>query len=128
MGAKRIYTALEQQGVRIRKHACDNNASITKNVREEHPTTMNQPDNWHALKQLEKTLRTISEGLEKSLGITWHEELIEKPHACILRTKKTVVAMLKLLNPSSEIPLNITMGIAPTAFLKADAKGKNCIL
>ena len=41
---------------------------------------------------------------------------------------ETVVAMLKLLNTSSKIPLNITMGIAPTAFLKADAKGKHSIM
>ena len=40
---------------------------------------------------------------------------------------KTLVAMLKLLKASSEIPLKLTMGIAPTAFLKADAKGKHCI-
>ena len=88
MGAKRIYTALEQQGVRMRKHARDNNAAIAKNVREEHPTTKNQLDNWHAPKQLENTLRTISEGLKKSLGITWHEQFIDKPHPSILRTWK----------------------------------------
>ena len=80
VGTKRIYTSLEQQGVRIGKHAHDNNASISKYVREEHPTTINQLDNWHALKQLEKSLKTISEGPKKSLGITWHEELIDKPH------------------------------------------------
>ena len=41
---------------------------------------MNQLDNLHALKQLEMSLKTISEWPKKSLGITWHEELIEKPH------------------------------------------------
>ena len=128
VGAKRIYTALEQQGVRVREHARDNNAAIAKNVREEHPTTKNQLDNWHAPKQLKNTLRTISEGLKKILGITWHEELINKATSVHHTHPKTVVAMLKLLNPSSKIPLNITMGIAPTAFLKADAKGKHCIM
>ena len=78
VGAQGIYTALEQQGIRMREHACDNNAAITKNVREKQPTAKNQVDNWQALKQLQNALRTISEGLMKSLGITWHEELINK--------------------------------------------------
>ena len=50
------HRGMKQQGVCIGKHAHDNNASISKYVREEHPTTINQLDNWHALKQLEKSL------------------------------------------------------------------------
>ena len=75
---KIIYTASEQQDVPIGKHAHDNNASISKYVREEHPTTMNQLDNWHARKQLEMSPKTISEGPKNSLCITWGEELINK--------------------------------------------------
>ena len=110
------------------EHARDTNAAIAKNIREEHPTTKNQLDNWHALNQLENTLRTMSEGLKKSLAITWHEELINKTTSVHYTHPNTVVATLKLLNPSSKIPLNITKGIAPTAFLKADAKGKHRIM
>ena len=91
VGAIGIYTALEQQGVRMRSHALDNNAAIAKNIREEHPTTKNQLDNWHALKQLENTLRTISEGLMKSLGITWHEELINKTCCGDGKTLKSIL-------------------------------------
>ena len=67
--SKIIYTALEQQDVPIGKHAHDNNALISKYVREEHPTTKNQLDNWHAQKQLEMSPKTISEGLRKAWAL-----------------------------------------------------------
>ena len=75
----------------MRGHARDNNAAIAKNVREDHPTNNNQLDNWHALKQLENTLRTISEGLMKSFGITWHEELINKTCGGDVKTLKSIL-------------------------------------
>ena len=80
LGTKRIYEKLDQQGVVVSIHAHDNNASISKYVREQRPTTINQLDNWHALKQLEKSLKAIADGPKKKLGVTWHGELIDKPH------------------------------------------------
>ena len=51
-----------------------------KIVREQRPTNINLLDNWHALKQLEKSLKAIADGIKKKLGITWHGELMDKPH------------------------------------------------
>ena len=48
LGTKRIYEKLDQQGVVDSIHAHDNNTSISKYVREQRPTTINQLDNWHA--------------------------------------------------------------------------------
>ena len=81
IGTKRIYEELESKNVHIRKHAHDNNASIMKYVRENHTQTINQLDNWHALKQLEKSLKTIAQGPRRTKGIQWHPELEDKPHA-----------------------------------------------
>ena len=91
VGAKGIYTALEHQGVRMHEHARDNNAAIAKNVREKQPTAKNQLDNLQALKQLQNALRTISEGLMKSLGIIWHGELINKTCGGDLKTLKSTL-------------------------------------
>ena len=80
LGTKRIYEKLDQQSVVVGIHAHDNNTSISKYVREQRPTTINQLDNWHALKQLEKLVKAIADGLNKKLGLTWHGKLIDKPH------------------------------------------------
>ena len=65
---KRIYTALEQQGVRIRKHGRDNNASVAKSVREEHPTTMNQLHNLACSKTTREDPKTTIRWTEGKLG------------------------------------------------------------
>ena len=80
LGKKRIYEKLDQQGVVDSIQTHRNNTSISKYVREQRPTTINQLDNWHALKQLEKLLKAITDGLKKKLGLTWHGESIDKPH------------------------------------------------
>ena len=81
LGTKKIYQELTEKGVSIRRHAHDNNASITKYVREIQTQTENQLDNWHALKQLEKALKAISTGPKKYHRVKWHHELEDKPHA-----------------------------------------------
>ena len=58
---KEVYEKLDQQGVVDSKYAHDNNTSISKYVREQRPTTINQLDNWHAPKQLEKLLKAITD-------------------------------------------------------------------
>ena len=68
MGTKTIYTASEQQVVHIAKHAHDHKTSILKHVREEHPETSNQLDDWRALKQLEKSLKHDIRSTEEKLG------------------------------------------------------------
>ena len=81
LGTVSIYNSLKAQSITIAKHCHDNNASISKYVREEHPETLNQLDNWHGLKQLEKSLQNISKGPKRDHGRTWHNELDDKPHA-----------------------------------------------
>lgn len=81
IGTKKVYEQLESKNVQVGKHAHDNNKSITKYVRVSQPETINQLDNWHALKQLEKSVKAISEGAKKNHGKTWHSDLIDKPHA-----------------------------------------------
>lgn len=78
---KRIYKQLDDQNVAVGKHAHDNNSSITKYVRESRQSTMNQLNNWHALKQLEKELKLIPKGPKKSTNLTWHPQLEDKGHA-----------------------------------------------
>ena len=77
---KEVYEKIDQQGVVDSIHAHDNNTSISKYVGEQRPTTINQLDNWHALKQLEKLVKAIADGLKKKFGLTWYGELIDKPH------------------------------------------------
>ena len=67
-------------GVVVSIHAHVNNASISKYVREQRPTIMNQLDNWHAMKQLEKFYKAIADVPKKKLSIAWHGELIDKLH------------------------------------------------
>jgi len=76
LGTERIYQSL--QGHHIKRHCHDNNASITKYIRENHPNVVNQLDNWHGLKSLEKHLTTISKGTKRLHGSTWHKELDDK--------------------------------------------------
>ena len=70
LGTKKIYQELTEKGITIRRHAHDNNSSITKYVREVKIQTENQLDNWHALKQLKKALKVIITGPKK---VSWSE-------------------------------------------------------
>ena len=68
VGGKRIYTALEQQGVRIHKHGHDNNASVAKSIMEEHPTTMNQLHYMSCSKTTREDPKTTIRWTEGKLG------------------------------------------------------------
>ena len=81
LGTASIYSTLGSANVTVRKHCHDNNASISKYVREQQPATKNQLDSWHGLKQLEKSLQHIAKGAKRDHGRTWHSDLEDKPHA-----------------------------------------------
>ena len=66
IGTVRIHDDLAQRAVSICKHCHDNNASINKLVREQHPEVINQLDTWHGVKSLVKALTAISQGAKKS--------------------------------------------------------------
>ena len=67
-GTKRIHEKLDQQGVVVSIQTHHNNTAISKYVREQRPTAISQLDNWHALKQLEKSWKAIADGLKKNLA------------------------------------------------------------
>ena len=81
LGTASIYSTLGSANVTVQKHCHDNNASISKYVREQQPATKNQLDSWHGLKQLEKSLQHIAKGAKRDHGRTWHSDLDDKPHA-----------------------------------------------
>ena len=83
-GTKEIYRHIADKGLGVAAHCHDNNAVITKYVRESQPATRNQLDNWHALKSFEKAIKGITKGPKKNHGKTWHFQLTDKAHS--LRT------------------------------------------
>ena len=78
LGTQRIYNYLQNTQTKINKHCHDNNASITKEVRENRKPVINQLDNWHGLKSLEKQLKKCADGAKKNHGVEWHKELSDK--------------------------------------------------
>ena len=84
LGTQKIYAKLDSAGVNVAMHCHDNNASITKFVRESRPETVNQIDNWHASKSFEKKILDITKGTRKTHGLLWHVQLEDK--ATSLRT------------------------------------------
>lgn len=81
IGTKDIYNQMDLNNVLVGKHAHDNNSSITKYVRVSRKSTINQLDNWHALKQLEKTIKLIGAGTKKTKYASWHPQLEDNAHA-----------------------------------------------
>lgn len=78
IGTLRVYKHLKDHQVRIRRHCHDNNPSVTKELRDNQKPVVNQLDNWHGLKSLEKLLRKCAEGPKKNHDKVWHKELHDK--------------------------------------------------
>lgn len=78
LGTETIYQYLQQKGVTVSMHCHDNNASITKYVRENHSHTVNQLDNWHACKSFQKHISSVTQGPRYKHCKTWHFELADK--------------------------------------------------
>lgn len=81
LGTERVYDKLTSEGLVVARHCHDNNASVTKYIRENHKTVINQLDNWHGLKSLDKHISKISKGTAKESTKTWHWQLKDKPGA-----------------------------------------------
>ena len=81
LGTKRIYQYFDEQNVQIEKHEHDNNASVTKFVRDERHPTINSRDTWHATKGLVAKIRKITTGPRNLEGLKWHSELSDKAAA-----------------------------------------------
>lgn len=84
LGIKKIYTNFDSQDVPIITHAHDNNASVTKFVREEREPTENAKDTWHVTKTITKEARKVTTGSLANEGKLWHPELSDK--AASIRT------------------------------------------
>ena len=78
VGIKRMYEYFDSESVPIILHAHDNNASVTKFVKEERQPTENAKDTWHVTKSITKEARKITSGSVANSGKTWHPELSDK--------------------------------------------------
>jgi len=77
IGTEKIYNNLDHQGVSVKVHTHDRNASINKMVKD-HPFTINQNDTWHGVKSVKYALGNVSSGPRYKEGKTWSEELKDK--------------------------------------------------
>ena len=78
IGVQRFYQYFEDQGIPIKCHAHDNNASVSKYLREEQPDTENAKDTWHATKGVSRDAKKICAGPAYQEGKVWHRELADK--------------------------------------------------
>ena len=78
LGVQRIYNYLDSVDCTVRTHAHDNNASVTKYIREEQPGTESSKDTWHATKGIARDAKKITAGPASQEGKTWHGELSDK--------------------------------------------------
>ncbi len=78
LGVKRIYAHLDSKNVNVEKHGHDNNASVTKYVKDERRPTSNAKDTWHVTKGIAREAKKITSGPQKMEGKTWHGELSDK--------------------------------------------------
>ena len=81
LGTEKIYKALTESDLSIARHCHDNNASVTKYVREQQKEVCNQLDNWHGLKSLDKHITKIVQGNRRDGEKTWHWQLKDKQQA-----------------------------------------------
>lgn len=82
LGTQRLYNYFEAaqdgDGVKIKVHAHDRNASVNKYIKKNHKDTTNQNDTWHVTKSFEKAIKPVTGGPASTNGKTWHEELFDK--------------------------------------------------
>ena len=78
LGVKRIYEHFDSQNISVERHGHDNNASVTKYVREERQPTENAKDTWHVAKGIAREAKKITSGPAKMSGKTWHPQLSDK--------------------------------------------------
>ncbi len=62
IGVKRLYKYFEDNNIPTMCRAHDNNASVTKYLREEQPYTVNVKDTWHATKGAAADAKKICSG------------------------------------------------------------------
>lgn len=91
LGTEAIYNYLQREGVAVSMHCHDNNASITKYVRETHTSTINQLDNWHACKSFERHVSVVTQGPRYKHGVTWHQQLNDKLSALKIHLQHCLV-------------------------------------
>ena len=102
-GTQKLYehfdTCLGGDGVHIRCHGHDANASVNKYIRVHRKGTMGQNDTWHGGKNVLKLIKTVAGGSQRSKGTTWHEELSDK----VVCTKINVQHAIRNCNKDPEI-------------------------
>ena len=77
MGVQRFYQYFDDQGIPIKCHPHDNNASVSKYLRKEQPDTKHAKDTWHATKGVSRDAK-ICAGPAYQAGKVWHRELADK--------------------------------------------------
>ncbi|XP_070567203.1 uncharacterized protein [Ptychodera flava] len=77
-GVRSFYQWADDNGVQIKAHAHDRNASVNKYLREQRPDVINSLDTWHVTKEIGKQLKKITGGARKNHGKIWHQELADK--------------------------------------------------
>jgi hypothetical protein len=70
IGVKRIYEKFDEKVIPVRQHAHDNNASVSKYVREQRRPTHNSKDTWHANKGTTREVKQITSGRQYFEGKT----------------------------------------------------------
>lgn len=77
LGVINFYDYMEGKDIPVRVHTHDRNMSINAYIRSLNGP-VNQNDRWHGIKNLKKSLETISRGRKRDHGRTWHQQLEDK--------------------------------------------------
>ena len=77
-GVKNMYVEFLNQGVKVRVHAHDRNASVSKYLAQHQPNTTDSYDTWHASKEVKKNVIKVTSGAKRNIDTTWHPQLSDK--------------------------------------------------
>ena len=81
VGVRKLYDYFQEHSIPVKCHAHDNNASVSKCLKEEHPDVEDAKDTWHATKGAGRDAKKICSGPVYQEGKKWHPELCDKAAA-----------------------------------------------